>query len=124
MKYTLDELLLRKWDGWTMKEFLFLSVIGELSFLRDFDQIERSDDYAGVRGMSICIVSSPERASAAYSEAEKLISMGCQTIGIWVLGKPYVKEIVFNGHRSPVEGNILLDSGWESVVKQLCEVMK
>lgn len=122
-KYTIDELLRRKWDGWDMADYLFLSVIGDVAFLREFNQIKRTEDYSGVRGMSICVVGSPERPQQAYSECEKLITCGAENVGIWLLGAPCVREICFNGVRPKIEGEVFLTEEWRSVVRQLSEAV-
>jgi hypothetical protein len=119
VKYTLDELLLRKFEGWDMREYVFLSVIGELSLLTNFDQLQRRDNYSGARGMSVCVVCAPSNATAGYLEVDKLVVAGAENIALWVLGKPYVKEISFNGRRSNLEGNVTLSDGWNQVVQEL-----
>lgn len=121
MRLTLDEALLRKFQGWEMKEFLFLSVIGELSFLRDFHQLERHVDYAGIRGMSVILVCSKSNPTDAYREAEKMIEYGVGNLGLWVLGEPNVRELVFSGYRPKHEGTIFLDGNWAAIVKQFHE---
>jgi hypothetical protein len=118
---TLDEALKRKWLGWDLSEFLFVSVIGELSLLRNFNQLERPHDYAGVRGMSVIVVGSPDKPTDAYREVEKIEKYGVQTAGIGLLGMPKVIEVIFYGKRFPVEGTILLTPEWQSMVNQLAE---
>lgn len=121
MRLTLDEALLRKFQGWEMKEFLFVSVIGELSFLRDFHQLERHTDYAGIRGMSVIIVCSKSNPTDAYREAEKMIKYEVGNLGLWILGEPNVRELVFSGFRPKHEGTIFLNHDWAEIVKQFYE---
>lgn len=121
VKLTIDEALKRKWLGWDMKEFLFVSVIGELDLLRSFNQLERPDDYAGVRDMSVIVVGSPDKPSDAYREVERMEKYGVQNAGIWLIGYPKVIEVIFYGKRPVVEGTILLTDRWQKVVNQLAE---
>lgn len=121
VKYTLDQLLERKWDGWDMRDYLFLSVLGDIAFLRKFDQIQRSENYSGVRGMSICVVGSPKRPQEAYHECEKVIASGAENVGLWLLGAPIVREISFNGIRPKTEGEVFLTDEWRQIVRQLQE---
>ncbi len=121
MRYTLDQLLIRKWEGWDMQDYVFVSIIGDLAFLKNFNELERRKDYTGLRGMAICIVCNDLTVSEAYSEAERMIYGEADNVAIWVLGKPYVKEICFNGKRAKFEGDVFLDDGWREVVNQFAE---
>jgi hypothetical protein len=120
-KHTLDELLLRKWSGWDMTEFLFVSVIGELKLLDNFQQLEKPDDYAGVRDMSVIVVGSPEKPTDAYREIEKMEKYGVQNAGIWLIGNPKVIEVIWAHKRFKTEGTIMLTTQWQAVVDQLAE---
>jgi hypothetical protein len=118
-KFTLDELMLKKWQGWDMTDCLFVSIIGELSFLRTFEQLVRPIDYAGVRGMSVIVVCSPDKPTDAYREIEKMMQYGVENAGIWMVGHPHIIEVVFYGKRSRLEGHVFLTDEWRAVVNQL-----
>lgn len=107
-----------------MQDYVFVSIIGELSFLSNFEELERRKDYTGLRGMPVCIVCNEGSTAEAYTEAEKMMYGDADNIAIWVLGKPYVKEIVFHGRRAKFEGDVFLDDGWQAVVKQFAEALK
>lgn len=121
MVITLDEALTRKFHGWDMKDYLFVSIIGQLSLLRGFNQLVRPFDYAGVRDMSVIVVGSPSKPTDAYREVEKMEQYGVQNAGIWLLGSPNVIEVIFYGKRPKVEGTILLTPEWQQMVNQLAE---
>jgi len=121
---TLDEALTRKFQGWDMKDYLFVSVIGELSLLSGFNTLSRPLDYAGVRGMSIIVVGSPSKPTDAYREIEKMEHYGVQNAGMWLLGAPKIIEVIFYGKRPVVEGTIFLTPDLQSIVNQLAEATK
>ncbi len=118
-RYTLDELMHRKWAGWDMTDCIFVSIIGELSFLRTFEQLERPIDYAGIRDMSVIVVCSPDKPTDAYREIEKMLEYGVQNAGIWMVGHPHVIEVVWYGKRARVEGQVFLTDEWQAIVNQL-----
>lgn len=121
MRYTLDELLLRKFRGWKAEEFIFLSVLGELSFLRDYPTLERRNDYSGVRDMAVIVIAGKNNPTEGYAEAEKLIEKGAGTVGMWVLGEPKIYELSFNGHRPKNYGTVFLSQDWQNIVNRFAE---
>lgn len=121
MKYTLDEILRHRLQGWKAKEWVYLSTIGELSFLSEYTTIEESSDYSGLHGMSLIILCSKDNPSKAYDIADKAIRAGVLNLGVWVIEYPAIAELVCHNHRYQTPQKMPLDPQWQKSVIELSE---
>lgn len=121
--YTLDELLMRRLDGWDGDEWLFLTIGQHLSFLNEYPRLRRSDDYSGVSELNIIVVTPKHSLTEAWKEIDKLTDCKVRNLGIWVLGHPSVKELIFCGRKQPKFYNMCLSQDWQDVVDQLARAV-
>ena len=116
--YTIEQLLLRRLEGWDADDWLFLTIGKPLRFLSAYPQIQRSDKYHGASELSIVIVCNKQTISDAWKEVDKLIEYKVYCLAIWVLGQESVKELVMSGRKWPHPINMCLSNDWQSAVEQ------
>ena len=119
--HTIDELIERRLKGWRGDEFVYLSMLGELSILGEQPTIEKTDHYHGLQGCSVIIVSTRQTANDGYLEAEKLITAGVAHLCFWVLELPYICELVWNGYRHPTPSRLFLEDYWANKVRGIAQ---
>jgi hypothetical protein len=123
VKYTFDQLILKKLQGWKCEEFIFVSILGHLDFLDSLGapQMPPQSSYVGAERMALIVVTSSQRVRDGFLEAEKMIQAEAATVGLWVLGETKIFELCWDGYRPKHYGTVFLDQDWQNVVNQFAE---
>jgi len=123
LKYTLDQLVNFRLGGWKANEWVFLPM-RDFAFLRDQIEVERSNHYHGLHGMSVIIVCDENTSNDAYAEGDKVLKAGVLNLGIWHIKLPHIAEIVFHNHRYQTPRVMPIDAVWADSVKKLSEASR
>ena len=118
VRYTIDQLLLKRLNGWKAAEWIFLPM-RDFPFLRDQHTVEIAEHYAGFHGMSVVIVCDKDTANKAYREGDKLLVSGLLNLAVWHIGLPHIAELVFHGHRYQTPRVLPVEPEWADSIKRL-----
>lgn len=121
MKYTIDQLLKRRLEGWTAREWVFLPM-REFPFLRDQITVQASDGYHGLHGMSVILVCDGNTANQAYRIGDEVLCAGVLNLGIWHIGLNHIAELVFYNHRYQTPKILPIDAEWQNAVETISGV--
>jgi len=119
--YSIEELIERRVTGWQAEEWLFISMVGDLSILDGYPMVEKSNHYHGLHGCSVIVVASRSTANDGYEVADKLIQAGVANLGFWMLELPKIAELVFYGDRHQTPLNLFLGDEWARQVRQIAQ---
>ena len=119
--YTIDEILEHRLSGWEAKEWLFISMLGQLTMLDGLYTLDKSDHYYGLHGCSVVIVASRSTANDGYRVAQQLLDSGVHNLGFWMLEYPNIKELVCCNHRYQTPKNMPLVEEWARLVREVSE---
>jgi hypothetical protein len=121
--YSVDELVERRVMGWKGEDFVFLSMLGNLSVLNQYPKIEKNRHYHGLHGCSVIVVASRSTANDGYEEVEKLLTAGVANLGFWMLELPRIAELALYGNRYANPMNLFLDQEWAQQVRQISQAL-
>lgn len=125
MKYSLNEILAHRLNGWKAAEWVYLNTLTvDLPFLNEYTIIEKSSDYTGLHGMSLIIMCSKSNPTEAYAIADSAIRAGVLNLGLWVIEYPAIAELVCHNHRFQTPQKMPISAEWQQSVIELSEAVK